>query len=121
MVDCLFNVPDNSSLNRLELYGSQGSILAEGTIGQGEQGTMIARLESDAVGYAAQQDRSNDGGIVIAPKQPVNMYRAEVEAFSAAILNEQHLQLRVMMDCTARRCLPPAMKAPKAVIESSYK
>lgn len=84
VVDCLFNVPDASSLNRLELYGSKGSILAEGTIGQGEQGTMIARLASDAAGYAAQQERTEGGGIVIAP-EPVNMYRAEIEFFSEAV------------------------------------
>lgn len=86
VVDCLFNVPDNSSLNRLELYGSQGSILAEGTLGQGEQGTMTARIETENTGYAAQQERAADGGIVIAPP-PVNMYLVEVESFSAAIIN----------------------------------
>ena len=37
-IDTLFCVPDASSKNRLELYGSKGSILADGTIGQGEIG-----------------------------------------------------------------------------------
>ena len=83
--DCLFNVPDASSLNRLELYGSQGSVLAEGTIGQGMAGNMIARLESASGAYAAAQDRDAGGGVTISP-DPVNMYRAEVEAFSQAIL-----------------------------------
>ena len=86
VVDCLFNVPDASSLNRLELYGSQGSILAEGTIGQGMEGHMIARLESSEGAYAAAQDRDAGGGISISP-QPVNMYRAEVKAFSQAVLD----------------------------------
>ena len=86
VVDCLFNVPDASSLNRLELYGSKGSILAEGTIGQGEQGVMTARLEESDSGYAAQQERAADGGMIIAP-MPVNMYCAEVEAFSRAVLD----------------------------------
>ena len=86
VVDCLFNVPDASSRNRLELYGSLGSILAEGTIGQGEAGTMTAHLEAAAGEYAAQQERGVDGGFTIAP-EPVNMYRAEVEAFSQAVLD----------------------------------
>ena len=85
VVDCLFNVPDASSRNRLELYGSLGSILAEGTIGQGEAGAMTAHLEDGTGEYAAQQERGVDGGFSIAPK-PVNMYRAEVEAFSQAVL-----------------------------------
>ncbi len=86
VVDCLFNVPDASSRNRLELYGSLGSILAEGTIGQGEAGSMTAHLEDGAGEYAAQQERGADGGFPINP-EPVNMYRAEVEAFSQAVLD----------------------------------
>lgn len=86
MVDCLFNVPDASSLNRLELYGTLGSILAEGTIGQGEAGRMTARLESGVGEYAAQQQRDTGDGMVIDP-DPINMYRAEVEAFARAVLD----------------------------------
>lgn len=77
-VDTFFCVPDNSSKNRLELYGSQGSILAEGTIGQGEAGTMTAHLEGDGPSSAE--------GRIIAPA-PVNMYRAEIEDFSQALLD----------------------------------
>jgi predicted dehydrogenase len=87
VVDCLFNVPDASSMNRLELYGSLGSILAEGTIGQGEIGHMTAYLEKSDRGYEAQQARDASGGVRIAPK-PINMYRAEVEAFSQAVLDD---------------------------------
>ncbi len=87
VVDCLFNVPDASSLNRLELYGSKGSILAEGTIGQLPGGAMTARLDESNTEYAAQQERSADGGMVIAP-EPVNMYRAEVEAFAQSLLDD---------------------------------
>jgi predicted dehydrogenase len=86
MVDNLFNVPDQSSKNRLELYGSLGSILAEGTIGQGEAGEMVAYLEEPGRGYDAQQARATEGGLRIAPA-PINMYRAEVEAFSQAVLD----------------------------------
>lgn len=87
LVDNLFNVPDASSKNRLELYGSQGSILAEGTIGQGEIGEMVAYLEEAGKGYEAQQARETGGGLRIAPA-PVNMYRAEVEAFARAVLED---------------------------------
>jgi predicted dehydrogenase len=86
-VDSLFNIPDASSKNRLELYGSQGSILAEGTIGQGEAGVMTACLEDAGKKYEAQQDREDGAGIVIAP-DPVNMYRAEIEAFSQAVIDD---------------------------------
>ncbi len=87
IVDCLFNVPDESSKNRLELYGSKGSILAEGTIGQGEIGTMTAYLEESGKRYEATQARDAADGLLIAPA-PLNMYRAEVEAFSQAVLDD---------------------------------
>ncbi len=87
VVDVLFNVPDASSRNRLELYGSRGCVLAEGTIGQGESGDMTAYLEEAARGYEAQQTREAGRTISITP-EPVNMYRAEVEAFSQAVLDD---------------------------------
>lgn len=84
-VDAFFCIPDNSSKNMLELYGSKGSILAKGTIGQGEEGEMIAYLEDQTKDYNARQARSNGDGLVIRP-EPKNMYRAEIEEFSSAVL-----------------------------------
>jgi predicted dehydrogenase len=85
-VDTFFCIQDNSSLNALELYGSKGSILATGTIGQASQGTMTAYLQPGEAGYEAQQARSSGAGLKITP-EPKNMYCAEIEAFSAALLN----------------------------------
>lgn len=86
VVDAFFCIPDSASKNVLELYGTKGSILARGTIGQGMAGEMTAFLESDSSGYDASQKRDASKGMTIAPA-PVNMYRAEIEDFSAAILN----------------------------------
>jgi len=87
-VDTFFCIPDNSSKNVLELYGSKGSIIAKGTIGQGTSGEMIAFLEGDNQGYNAQQARNAGEGLVINP-QPVNTYQAEIEEFSCAILEKR--------------------------------
>ncbi len=85
-VDTSFCIPDAASKNALELYGSKGSILAQGTIGQGEAGSMVAYIKSEDIGYdAAQQVRNREQGTQISPK-PVNMYRAEVEEFGAALV-----------------------------------
>lgn len=84
VVDTFFCIPDESSRNVLELYGSKGSIHAQGTIGQGDRGEMVARLQ-EASGYDAQQARSSGADIPINPA-PVNTYRAEIEEFSESIL-----------------------------------
>ena len=84
-VDTFFCIPDVGSKNVLELYGSKGSILASGTIGQGPAGQMVACLEAQQGGYDAQQSRSADKSVPISP-QPVNTYQAEIEDFSRALL-----------------------------------
>ena len=87
-VDTFFCIPDNSSKNVLELYGSKGSILAEGTIGQGPAGRMMAFLEQDGKDYDAQQARTEAQAMTIEP-EPVNTYQAEIEEFSQAILDDR--------------------------------
>ena len=72
-VDTFFCVADHASKNRLELYGSTGGILAEGTIGQGAAGEMTAHLK--------------DGSAKKIAPIPVNLYRAEIEDFSRALLD----------------------------------
>jgi len=87
-VDTFFCIPDNSSKNVLELYGSKGSILADGTIGQGPAGRMVAFIERDGKDYNAQQARTAAEGLKIEP-EPVNTYQAEIEEFSRAILDDR--------------------------------
>jgi predicted dehydrogenase len=86
-VDTFFCIQDESSKNALELYGSHGSILATGTIGQGSQGEMTLHLQPKDIpsSYQSQQARATGGGIKIQP-EPQNIYRAEIEAFSATLL-----------------------------------
>jgi predicted dehydrogenase len=88
IVDTFFCIPDNSSKNALELYGSKGSILARGTIGQGPAGEMVAFLEQEGQDYDAQQARTAAQGMIIAP-EPVNTYQAEIEEFSQAIVEDR--------------------------------
>ena len=85
-VDAFFCVPDSSVLSRLEVYGSRGSILAEGTIGQGSGGTMVAYVSEETRGYDAQQAReSADVKPQPITAEPVNPYTGEIEYLSACI------------------------------------
>jgi predicted dehydrogenase len=87
-VDTFFCIPDNSSKNVLELYGSKGSVLAKGTIGQGPAGRMEAFLEEDGKEYDATQARGAKQSMKIDPAA-VNTYRAEIEEFSRAIIEDR--------------------------------
>jgi predicted dehydrogenase len=87
-VDTYFCIPDDSSKNILELYGSKGSIIARGTIGQGAACEMTAYLQHDTSSYNAEQSRSNGDGVIINP-EPVNTYRSEIEEFSNAVLENR--------------------------------
>lgn len=86
-VDTFFCIPDASGKNALELYGSKGSILAKGTIGQADSGRMTAYLNEGGL-YDAQQDGSESRGVAILPL-PENMYRAEIVEFSQAVIEER--------------------------------
>ena len=76
MVDVFFCIRDEGCKNALEFYGSKGSILATGTLGQGSAGEMTAFLSDE-----------NPVEVKIAPP-PVNTYRAEIETFSDMILGK---------------------------------
>ncbi len=91
VVDSFFCIPDESSKNILEIYGSNGSIIARGTIGQAPAGEMTAYIKESDGGYDAQQARTEEGGITIAP-EPVNTYRAEIEEFGSAVIEGRELR-----------------------------
>ncbi len=112
-VDTYFCIPDNSSKNILELYGSQGSILAKGTIGQGSEGEMTAFLESDSSGYNAQQIRDDGKGISINPL-PVNTYQAEIEEFSLAILEKREPSNNVKPGLESQKIMAACYESAKS-------
>ena len=111
-VDTFFCVQDSSSKNALELYGSQGSILATGTIGQASQGKMTAYLQDSEASYQAQQSRNAAGGQPIVP-EPRNIYRAEIEAFGAGVLNGTPNESRGELGLRSQRVLAACYDSAK--------
>lgn len=86
-IDCAFNIPDDASENVLELQGTKGCIKARMTISQGPGGEVRHCLVKAAGGYDAAQRRSAASYRPLSLK-PRNTYRAEIEAFSHAILTD---------------------------------
>ncbi len=56
-IDVNFNIPDSCSESKMELYGTEGYIICNGTLGQEEKGTL-SYLHSAQGNYEAQQSRT---------------------------------------------------------------
>jgi predicted dehydrogenase len=88
-VDCFFCIPDEASRTRLEIYGSQGAILTEGTIGQSTGGTMEGIFGLGDAPYDAAQNKDVQRRFQPIPFRRVNPYTAECEYFADCILRGQ--------------------------------
>jgi len=86
IIDNYFNIPDNASKNRLEIYGSKGSIIGEGTIGQDATGKLEVFIQKEDIGYAANQIRNeNDEVVIYDDLKSKGLYAQEVEEFVNSI------------------------------------
>jgi predicted dehydrogenase len=88
-VDCFFCIPDEASRTRLEIYGSRGAILTEGTIGQSQGGKMEAILEAGDTGYDAAQSKDVARKFRRIAFPAVNPYTAECAYFADCILRNE--------------------------------
>ena len=91
-VDCFFCIPDEASRTRLEIYGSQGAMLTEGTIGQSTGGTLEAIFGLGDAGYDAAQNKDVARSFGRIPFPAVNPYTAECEYFADCILRRRRLR-----------------------------
>ena len=86
-VDANFNIPDDAAVCKLEIYGTEGSIFAEGTISQVEGGNVRVTICGNQGGYDAAQNREPAQSYIMEAELG-NMYTKEVEGFGNAILND---------------------------------
>ena len=97
VIDTYFNIRDESCLRVMEVFGSAGSILAEGTIGQGG-GSMKAICLGGGAGYDADQKRGAAPAFKEIKPGKFNMYRAEVEALSECILKKKKVTMNTVAE-----------------------
>ncbi len=78
-IDVNFNIPDNASESKMELYGTKGYVICKGTLGQEEKGSL-AYLYAPQGDYEAQQNR-----VVSKPKKYYgansNLYLKQLQDF----------------------------------------
>lgn len=85
-IDAHFNVPDEAAKGMLEIYGTKGSILAQGTIGQDGKGDIFVNYCGSDRSYNCQQIRKgNSLGVRLDyPWEPI--YGNQIRDFSKALL-----------------------------------
>jgi len=109
-IDCFYCIPDEASRTRLEVYGTRGAVLTEGTIGQGSKGKCEGIFGLGDAGYDAAQAKDVARTFQRIPYPIVNPYTAECEYFA---------------DCVLRGCRPELNDAANALrimnlVEKAY-
>jgi predicted dehydrogenase len=84
-IDCFYCIPDEASRTRLEIYGSRGAILTEGTIGQSQAGKVEGMFGLGEAAYDAAQDKDVARKFQRIPFKAVNPYTAECAYFADCI------------------------------------
>ncbi|NUQ61688.1 MAG: Gfo/Idh/MocA family oxidoreductase [Pirellulales bacterium] len=92
-VDAFYCIPDEASRTRLEVYGSKGAVLTEGTIGQSQGGKVEGYFAESTGGYDAAQNKDVVRQFEPIEFEPINPYTAECEYFADCILNRRAPEL----------------------------
>ena len=85
-IDCFYCIPDEASRTRLEIYGTRGAILSEGTIGQSQRGRLEAILDLGEAGYDAVQSKDLARRFRRVAFPAVDPYTAECRYFADCVL-----------------------------------
>jgi len=107
-VESYFTIPDSAARGRFEVYGTGGSMLAEGTIGQEQAGRLELLVADNSKGYDPGQARTDVASREL-ELEDGNMYTREIESFSASILEGKPVEVP----------LDDALQV-QAVIEAAY-
>ena len=86
IVDNYFNIPDAAARNSLEIFGTKGSIIAYGTIGQDPTGNMFSILQAEETGYDADQVRDDEVQKQEYNFEGIGLYGQMITIFSDCIL-----------------------------------
>jgi predicted dehydrogenase len=91
-VESYFNIPDSAARSRFEVYGTSGSMIAEGTLGQDEGGRLEVTLVGDKDIYDPKQTRTELGSQLYLPDTS-DLYTKEIVSFSDSILGNKQVEV----------------------------
>jgi predicted dehydrogenase len=88
IIDNYFNLSDAAAQNSLELHGTKGSVIGQGTIGQDPTGKMFSIIDSQESGYSADQVRNQETGRKEYNLTGVGLYGQMIDIFSECIVSD---------------------------------
>lgn len=86
IIDNYFNLPDAAAQNSLELHGTKGSLIGQGTIGQDPTGKMFSIIQPQETGYSADQVRNVEVKREEYHFEGIGLYGQMIDIFSKCIL-----------------------------------
>jgi predicted dehydrogenase len=89
IIDNYFNIPDAAAQNALELFGTKGSIIARGTVGQDPTGQMFSILQAQETGYNANQVRDTQVNRQDYKLEGIGIYGQMITLFTDCILQDR--------------------------------
>lgn len=87
IIDNYFNVPDAAAQNSLELYGTKGALIGQGTVGQDPTGKMFSILQAAETGYNANQVRNVETQRQEYRLEGIGLYGQMIDIFSRCIMD----------------------------------
>jgi predicted dehydrogenase len=85
IIDNYFNLPDAAAQNSLELHGTKGSIIGQGTIGQDPTGKMFSILQPEETAYSANQVRNVEVQREEYHFEGIGLYGQMIDTFSRCV------------------------------------
>lgn len=110
VVQSNFNIPDEASSWRIEIFGDRGRLIGNGVIGQVDGGSLDAMYLDEQAGYNAQQNKENVTGQTIQVEFG-NTYEREISSFSNSILNNMPLEVPAQQAVQVQRIIEAAYRS----------
>ncbi len=112
-VDVAFNIPDDATVCKLEIYGTGGSAVIDGSLSQEESGQGLLILTDSTKGYDAGQNRRKAESSKLLPVAG-NLYTKEVSAFADAVINDSEIPVSSFEAIAAQRIIEAAYNSASA-------
>ena len=119
-IDNNYNIPDDAASSRIEIFGTSGSIVAEGTVGQTDTGVLKCIYSNQQDYVALQQRETAETEIIEASNE--NLYTKELESFSNSILDGTSEEVSMESAIRAQCIVEAAYDSSKnsSVLEIKY-